>query len=181
MSIYISLLKGINVGGKNKIKMTELKQLFEGMGLSSVKTYINSGNVLFESSEDEGALVRGIEQGIESELGLSIKVVLRTYKELVESIASSPYKNDVAENGKNVNIGFMNESPSQEGVDRVSPYKDIDEFEIIGRDVHLLFHQSVADSKLAKNLQKLSGTVTIRNWNTINKLASMAKELANQS
>jgi uncharacterized protein (DUF1697 family) len=177
MTIYIALLRGINVSGKNKIKMTELKHLFERMGFSRVKTYINSGNVLFESQENEETLVRQIEDEIERTFLLSIKVVLRTSNELVEIIASCPYKEDVAQDGKNVNIGFMNDAPSQEGIDRVSTYKDIDDFQVLGREIHLLFHQSVGDSKLAKNLQKLSGTVTVRNWNTINKLANLAKEM----
>lgn len=177
MTIYIALLRGINVGGKNKIKMTELKHLFERMGFSRVKTYINSGNVLFKSQENEETLVRQFEDEIERTFFLSIKVVLRTSNELVEIIASCPYKGDVAQDGKNVNIGFMNDAPSQEGIDRVSTYKDIDDFQVLGREIHLLFHQSVGDSKLAKNLQKLSGTVTVRNWNTINKLANLAKEM----
>jgi uncharacterized protein (DUF1697 family) len=177
MTIYIALLRGINVGGKNKIKMTELKLLFERMGFSQVQTYINSGNVLFESQENEETLVRQIEDEIERTFFLSIKVVLRTSTELVEIIASCPYKEDVAQDGKNVNIGFMNEAPSQEGIDRVSTYKDTNDFQILGREIHLLFRQSVGKSKLAKNLQKLSGTVTIRNWNTINKLANLAKEM----
>jgi uncharacterized protein (DUF1697 family) len=177
MAIYMALLRGINVGGKNKIKMAELKALFERLGFSRVQTYINSGNVLFESQENEETLLSQIENEIENTFRLSIRVVLRTYNQLVGIIASCQYREDVAPDGKNVNIGFMNEVPTQEAIDRVSIYKDIDDFQVIGREIHLLFHQSVADSKLAKNLQKLSGTVTIRNWNTVNKLALLAKEM----
>jgi uncharacterized protein (DUF1697 family) len=179
MTSYIALLKGINVGGKNKIKMADLKRLFEKIGCHSVQTYINSGNVLFKSEEEEKALVKRVEDEIKRELGLAIKVVLRTVQELEQIIAASPYREAVDPKGKNVNVGFMDKLALPENIDRVKPYKEQDDFEIIGREVHLLFRQSVADSKLAKNLQKLNETVTIRNWNTVTKLAALAKEMVN--
>lgn len=180
MTIYIALLKGINVGGKNKIKMADLKHLFEKIGCHSVHTYINSGNVLFKSEEDEATLVKRIEDEIKRDLGLAIKVVIRTNQELEQIIAANPYREAVDPKGKNVNVGFMDTPALPENIDRVRPYKEKDDFEIIGRNVHLLFRQSVADSKLAKNLQKLNKAVTIRNWNTVTKLAELAKEMVNQ-
>jgi uncharacterized protein (DUF1697 family) len=96
MAIYMALLRGINVGGKNKIKMAELKALFERLGFSRVQTYINSGNVLFESQENEETLLSQIENEIENTFRLSIRVVLRTYNQLVGIIASCPYREDVA-------------------------------------------------------------------------------------
>lgn len=177
MAIYIALLRGINVGGRNMIKMPELKRLFETMGFSRVQTYINSGNVLFTSQKSEEDLLRQIEQEIATVFNLSIKVVLRTSEELYGMIAACPYKADVAQDGKNVNIGLMTEAPSQEGIDRLGAYKGVDDFQVLGREIHLLLRQSAADSKLANNLQKIGSTVTVRNWNTINKLAALAKAM----
>ncbi|MCL6444273.1 MAG: DUF1697 domain-containing protein [Alicyclobacillus sp.] len=173
MSIYIALVRGVNVGGRNMIKMSDLKQLFENMGFNRVQTYINSGNVLFESQEGEAALLERIEHGIEMEFGLSIKVVLRTDNELRDVMDACPYKENVDPDGKNVNIGFLAGPPAQEAIERLRPYQGVDEFQVIGREIHLLFHQRQNESKLANNLHKL-GTCTVRNWNTIRKLASLA-------
>jgi uncharacterized protein (DUF1697 family) len=98
MSIFVALLRGVNVGGKNKIKMTDLKSMFEGIGLSRVKTYIQSGNVLFESDEKEEVLRQKLEQEIESTFGFAIKVVLRTSEELKKVAENCPFvKEEIAE------------------------------------------------------------------------------------
>ncbi|MDF2677276.1 MAG: hypothetical protein K0Q97_1594, partial [Bacillota bacterium] len=86
MTIYIALLRGINVGGKNVIKMAELKRAFEEIELCEVKTYIQSGNVLFKSNQEEELLRKKIEMKIEENFGFSIIVVLRTIAELEQII-----------------------------------------------------------------------------------------------
>lgn len=91
MSIYIALLRGINVGGKNIIKMADLKLAFIAMGFSQVQTYIQSGNVLFESHEDEASLRKRIEYEIEVSFGLKITVILRKAEELERIIENCPF------------------------------------------------------------------------------------------
>ncbi|MGC1239930.1 MAG: DUF1697 domain-containing protein, partial [Chryseosolibacter sp.] len=90
MTIYIALLRGINVGGKNKIKMEDLREALGAMGLSRVQTYIQSGNILFESDEDEATLCHRIEQEVEKVFGLSIKVIIRASEELKKIAATCP-------------------------------------------------------------------------------------------
>ncbi|WP_028558936.1 DUF1697 domain-containing protein [Paenibacillus pinihumi] len=177
MTIQVALLKGINVGGKNKIKMTELKQLMEQQGFRSVHTYINSGNVLFESDETESLLSQRIEQLIADGFGLSIKVIIRTSGELETIIRESPYRTKAAPDGKNVHVGLMEEAPSQEASRKLEAYKFEDEFAICGRELHILLNNGAADSKLANNVQKLSPNLTLRNWNTMNKLVILAKSI----
>ncbi|WP_028401668.1 DUF1697 domain-containing protein [Ectobacillus panaciterrae] len=176
MAIYIALLRGINVSGHNKIKMAELKRTLETMGLSRVQTYIQSGNVLFESGEDPSSLRLRIEDGIRTAFGISITVVLRTAKELEQIIADCPYADVSLAEGESVHVSVLTEEPPQKVVDLLSgSERDNDEYHIRGREIYFLFRQSILDSKLAKNLQKLGNTVTTRNWNTINKLAALAK------
>jgi uncharacterized protein (DUF1697 family) len=94
MTIYIALLRGINVGGKNKIKMADLKQVFETIGLCEVQTYIQSGNVLFKSNEREEELRKKIEQAIEKTFGFTVSVILRTAEELECIIGNCPFSEE---------------------------------------------------------------------------------------
>lgn len=184
MSIYIALLRGINVGGKNIIKMADLKLAFIAMGFSQVQTYIQSGNVLFESHEDEASLRKRIEYEIEVSFGLKITVILRKAEELERIIENCPFsEKEVSEAqassvGESLYVSLLLQAPSQEGIERLNAYKsESDEYRIEGRDVYLLFRNSIRDSKLANNLQKLDVPATVRNWKTLNKLAALAKAM----
>ena len=176
MTIYIALLRGINVGGKNIIKMADLKGVFEEIGLHEVKTYIQSGNVLFKSYEEEEPLRNKIEQAIEKAFCLSVPVILRTATELEQLIKNCPFSEKKAPEAKveSLYVSFLLQSPSQENIDRLKVYKnETDDYLVSGRDVFLLFGNSIRNSKLANNLQKLDVPSTVRNWKTINKLATL--------
>jgi uncharacterized protein (DUF1697 family) len=184
MTIYIALLRGINVGGHNLIKMAELKNMFEKMGLGRVKTYIQSGNVLFESNEREEPLRIRIEQEIKEVFGFSVTVVLRTSEELIRITENCPFsEQEVSEaeelsEGKSLYVSLLLVEPSKEGIERLkSVGSDSDKYQVEGREVYLLFRHSLRKSKLAINLQKLDVPATMRNWKTINKLTSLAKEM----
>ncbi len=185
MTINIALLRGINVGGHNKIKMEELRQLFETLGFSRVQTYIQSGNVLFESHESEQSLIKRIEGEIEKVFGFSINVVIRTASELECISENCPFTEEavaeakITSEGESLYVSLLQDKPSQDGIDRLSAYKsDDDEFLIAGREVYLLFRRGVRNAKLANNLQRLEVPSTMRNWKTINKLSLLAKEMA---
>lgn len=178
MTIYIAFLRGINVGGHNMIKMAELKQLFETMGFSNVKTYIQSGNVLFESGEKADHLVQRIEQEIKAVFGFSITVVLRTSTELEQIIKNCPFAPNTLSEGESIHVSLLIAPPSQEGIEKLaSSYNDIDEYQIVDQEVYQLFHQSIRNSKLSINLQKLGVAATARNWKTMNKLNEIAKTM----
>ena len=182
MAIYVALLRGINVGGKNKIKMADLKAAFEELGFSGVQTYIQSGNVLFESNEGEEALVKRIENKLEDAFGFPIPVILRTSVELEQLIAGCPFSEEevreaeAASDAESLYVGLLTQPPAQERIESLSAYKSqTDKFSLIGRDVYLLFHDSIRNSKLAANRHKLKIPLTTRNWKTLNKLVQMAK------
>lgn len=184
MIIYIALLRGINVGGKNMIKMAELKRSLEAIDLNQVQTYIQSGNVLFESNEDEETLKNKIEQKIVEDFGLSIPIVLRTSEELEQIIHNCPFsladisKAEMQSEGESMYVALLAHNPLQEKMDLLSKYKSNDDaYQIEGREVYLLFSNSIRNSKLANNLQKLEVPVTVRNWKTMNKLVLLAKAM----
>ncbi|WP_238933521.1 DUF1697 domain-containing protein [Brevibacillus choshinensis] len=182
--IYVALLRGINVGGKNKIKMAELREALERIGLSQVKTYIQSGNVLFASPDDESSLRKRIEQEIAAVFGITLTVVLRTAEEMEHIVDDCPFSPElIAEAaatcvGESHYVALLPDAPPPSGIEKLAAANNgDDEYRIVGRDVYLLFRHSVRDAKLSANLQKLGVPATVRNWNTMNKLVEMAKEL----
>jgi uncharacterized protein (DUF1697 family) len=178
MTIYIALLRGINVGGHNVIKMAELKSLFESMGFGSVKTYIQSVNILFESDEKVDLLRQRIEQEVFKGFGFSVTVILRTAKELEQIIKNCPFNAETLSQGESLHISFLTQAPSQEAINHVLTYNsESEECKFIGKEIYLFLRQSIRNSKLSSQLQKLDVPGTLRNWKTINKLALIAKEM----
>jgi uncharacterized protein (DUF1697 family) len=179
MTIYIALLRGINVGGHNKIKMADLRGALEGLGLNKVQTYIQSGNIVFESEiAEEKTLSSLIQQGIATHFGLTISVILRTAEEFKQIIRDCPYDKDSLTEGESIHCCLLNEAPSQKEIDLlVQTDNGKDEYQIIGREIYVYFHQSMLDSKLSNQFQKFRIPVTMRNWNTMNKLLAMVSEV----
>lgn len=184
MTIYIALLRGINVGGKNIIKMVDLKRVFETMGLCDVRTYIQSGNVLFKSNEEEETLRKKIENSIESAFGFSVAVILRTAAEFERIRENCPFSEEAiseaesSSEGESLYVCLLTHAPLQEKIEHLNAYRsEDDEYKVEGREVYLLFRHSIRKSKLASNLHKLDVPATVRNWKTINKLAMLAKAM----
>ncbi|QGQ99267.1 DUF1697 domain-containing protein [Paenibacillus psychroresistens] len=178
MTIYIALLRGINVGGNNMIKMSELKLMFEEMGFGKVQTYINSGNVLFTSENGAEQVRQRAEFEVNKAFGIAATVVIRTAAELERIIGDCPYKSDSLAAGESVQVTLLTEAASSEKMALLPIGVDgKDEFHNNGLEIYFLFRQSVLDSKLAKNMTKLGSTATSRNLNTINKLAALIKKM----
>ena len=184
MTVYIALLRGININGKT-VRMDALKSAFETMGLAGARTYIQTGNVLFRSDEGEESLKNRIEKSLEVEFGFPIPVVLRTGEELDRMIQALPFSSKEVEEAarsdevETLYVALLPRIPLQENLKRLDVYqKESDQYRIIGRDIYLLFHNSIRDSKIAGNLHKLDVPSTVRNWNTIRKLAELANEMS---
>jgi uncharacterized protein (DUF1697 family) len=169
-------LRAVNVGGNNQISMTELRALLETLGYSDVATYIQSGNVVFASTARTSAgLDETIEAAINRKFGLRIDVVVRSARELKAAIDKNPFRGIAPEQA--VHIAFLDKVPDLSrlaaiDVERFKP----DEFAIVGREVYLHLPNGVGRSKLPPALvPKLAPSVaTVRNWNTVTKLAEMA-------
>ena len=175
--VNVALLRGINVGGKNKLPMKDLAAMFREVGCSDVRTYIQSGNVVFRAGP---ALAQDISSVI-SELilerfGYRVPVVVRTAGELQEIVKVNPFVHSGTEANKLL-VFFLADRPDQTLVDGLDPNRSPgDEFVVVGREVFLHYPNGVARSKLTNAYfdSRLSTTSTGRNWRTVNKLLEMA-------
>lgn len=172
MTTYLALLRGINVGGKNIIKMKELKRLFEELGFEKVTTYIQSGNIVFQSVEDAGEVQAQMEQVIEKTYGFSVPIVVRSDKEFLDIIKNCPYPADSLPEGESVHLTLFGSEPSQESILRLPKFED-EECHVQGKEIYLYLKKSFKDSKLAVHLHKLGVPATTRNWKTVRKLESL--------
>ncbi|WP_025691041.1 DUF1697 domain-containing protein [Paenibacillus zanthoxyli] len=180
MEKYIALIRGINVGGNKIIKMQDLRTMLQSLGFQNVKTYIQSGNVVLggPDSGDE-AIGEAIEQGIRDTFGFDASVVIRTAQELEAAIANNPFELTGAEEFKRLYVSFLSGELTDEARERLRPYEDgEDKLRIVGKEMYILYKTKVSDSPLFKvPLEKIMGvSATSRNWNTVNKLAAMARE-----
>jgi uncharacterized protein (DUF1697 family) len=173
MTKYVAFLRGINVGGKNKIKMETLREVISALGFQNVKTYINSGNLIFETAEtDEKVLAETIEKAIENEFGLKIKTMTRTVSEIKEIVENNPFAGQF-ENDKDVHVFFLEEEmPEEKRELLLSNNNENEQFAVSGREIFCLLRVSVLDSLIGKDYigKKLKISATARNWRTVNKI-----------
>lgn len=173
---YVAFLRGINVGGKNKIKMEALREMFDMLGFANIKTYINSGNVIFETAEaEDNTLSAAIERAIQTEFLLNIKVMVRTISEIEELIKNNPFAGQF-ENDKDLHLLFLDEELSEEKKDFLLAHNSESEmFAVRNRSIFCLLRVSVLDSLLGKGFvdKKLKVSATARNWRTISNIVEM--------
>jgi uncharacterized protein (DUF1697 family) len=168
---YVALLRGINVGGKNKLAMADLRSLVESLGHTDVTTYIQSGNVLFTSAKPVAP--QTLEAAIKDACGIGITVVLRTPAEFAKVVTANPFSR--ADLSK-VHVGFMARQPPKALIATL----DAERFEpeaVAVRGAELYFHlpDGMGRSKLPDYVgRQLKIPTTVRNWNTVLKLASLA-------
>jgi uncharacterized protein (DUF1697 family) len=179
MSCHVALLRGINVGGKNGLPMKELVRLFEQVGCKSVRTYIQSGNVVFDASDALAARVpKAIAAAILAEAELKVPVVTRSAKELAAALKGNPYLKGSADPAR-VHFAFLADAPSRAQIAALDPNRSPgDEFVVRGRDMFLHLPNGVGQSKLTNAyLDSKLGTVsTLRNLATVQKLVAMCAE-----
>ncbi|OMD02238.1 MULTISPECIES: DUF1697 domain-containing protein [Paenibacillus] len=179
MTTYIALLRGINVGGNKIIKMLDLKAMFQALGFANVRTYIQSGNVVFESDEGSVSLLSGvIERQIHEVFGFEVSVIIRTLAEMENVIANDPFQLSEPEEFKRWYVTFLSAEPSAEALDKLRTYENgPDKVRFDGREMYILYEVSVSQSSLFKvPFDKILGMpITARNWNTVNKLVAIGK------
>ncbi len=174
----MALLRGINVGGKNRITMKDLSAVFASAGASDVRTYIQSGNVVYTADATTAAGIAGIvTAAIEAKLGLRIPVVTRSARELETAMAANPFLAAGAD-PETVYLGFLAETPSKECVAALNPQRSPgDRFAVVGRELYLHLPNGVANSKLTNAYfdSTLRTVSTVRNWRTARALAEMLR------
>ena len=171
MAKYVAFLRGINVGGRNKVPMAALREVFESLGHTEVTTFIQSGNVVFIAPKPVGA--QTLETAIQKQFSIKISVVLRTPGELAKVLSANPFPN--ADPSK-LHVGFMTGKPAAAVVKKLDAARYApDEFVLRGRDLYLHLPNGMGRAKLPAYLDRqLAVPTTVRNWNTVNKLVELA-------
>ena len=174
MTRYISILRGINVGGRRKILMADLKLLYKGLGFSNVTTYIQSGNVAFDfpKTESQAKLSGKIKEAIDKVYGFDVPVIIRTAAEIAQAIAINPFLKET-DDIEGLFLAFLAEEPSKENLEKAKSIEFLnDAFEVIGKNVFISCSGRFSDSKITNNFfeNKLKVAATTRNWKTVKKL-----------
>lgn len=169
---YVAFLRGINVGGRTSIKMERLREALSALGFENVKTYIQSGNVVFESDEtDDKKLTAKIEAAIEKEF-FKTPVMVRSVGEIKEIIESNPFAGEEF-NDKFFHVLFLAEQLPEEKADLLlSNNCETETFAVKNREIYCLLRDGAANSLLGKQYvdKKLKVPATARNWRTVNKM-----------
>jgi uncharacterized protein (DUF1697 family) len=180
MNTYIALLRGINVGGNNKLPMRELVPLLERLGLYNVKTYIQSGNVVFQSAQSDLArFSQAITDAIRQSHGFAPYVLILDSKALQEAIAANPFPEGETE-PKSLHLFFMDASPQTFNADALDRVKASNErYQLIDQVFYLHAPDGIGRSKLAATMGKGWGVnITARNWRTVTEVMAIAAELS---
>jgi uncharacterized protein (DUF1697 family) len=174
--LYVALLRGVNVGGKNKLPMQDLVTMFEGAGCRDVCTYIQSGNVVFRATEARASKVPSlVARSVADRLGFRAPVVMRTAAELRVVARGNPFLRAGADPDF-LHVMFLADRPAAAKVAALdSKRSPPDEFEVRGRDIYLRCPNGAARTKLTNGYfdTKLETTSTMRNWRTVLKLVEM--------
>jgi uncharacterized protein (DUF1697 family) len=178
MPSRILLLRGINLGSRNRVSMPQLRDLLTDAGMRDVRTYVQSGNVVVASDKSPGRLAQECSAQIAKELGLEIDVVARTGEELAEVVKRNPL-GDVAVNPKRYQVTFLADELDPAVVDKLAAVThESERFVAAGREVYAWHPEGIARSKLWTALagKSLGTTATARNWTTVTSLLEMAEE-----
>lgn len=181
MPVLISMLRGVNIGGHNKIKMDELRALYESLKFADPRTYVQSGNVIFRTKEkNSAALAKKIQDAIERKFGFRPDVILRTVNELRAAIAASPFAASRGLEPGKILVTFLAGDPGPDARTTLAGLKGYpEELHLKGRELYIYFPGGAGKSKLPwSKVEKLVQTTgTARNWNSVTKMLEVAEEM----
>jgi uncharacterized protein (DUF1697 family) len=175
MAVYVALLRGINVGRHRRVSMADVKEAFAAVGAENVTTYLQSGNVILDSSLSAAKLAPRLENELERRLGHDIAVLVRTRAELARLVEKNPFPEE--KNGKKLHVAFLESAPQRGRARSLDPERVApDTFRVAGRAVYLHYPKGYGRSKLTNDyLEKQLGVrSTMRNWTTVSALAERA-------
>jgi uncharacterized protein (DUF1697 family) len=173
---YIALLRGINLGGANPMKMDDLKALFAELGFKNVKSYINSGNLAFDTKKTaENKLIQKIEDAVESKFGRRVHIMVREQRDIERILKNNPFYGQY-ESHKHMHVLFLkDEMPAERAKLLQESALPGEKYEVVGREIYNLLPNGVAGSLLTKGFfeRKPAVPYTGRNWRTVQKLAEL--------
>src|SRR5260370_9683566 len=176
MPIFASLLRGINVGGRNMVPMKALVELYVQLGLEDARTLLQSGNVVFRAGNaDRAGLATRLKQAIAKRFGAEPEIFLRSEKDLRAAAAANPFAEAARADPSHLLIMFLDRKPSGAPPD----WKGPEQMQLIGRELYLQYPEGIGRSKLTNAVieRALRAPGTARNWNTANKLIAMCGAL----
>jgi uncharacterized protein (DUF1697 family) len=181
MPVIISMLRGVNVGGHNKIKMDALRSLYQSLNFTGCETHIQSGNVVFSTTErDLVALSTRIEKSIERKFGFRPSVILRTSAELRDVVVRNPFAKRRDIDPRKFLVAFLAGDPGAKAFDKLRVIEITpEELHCHARELYIYFPNGIARPKLSWSSidRALKIPVTGRNWNSVTKLLAMAEKL----
>jgi uncharacterized protein (DUF1697 family) len=176
---YVALLRGINLLNSRRIKMPALEAIFTASGAKNVRSYIQSGNIVFTAPASAlKKIAVNVDREMNASHGFGCHLTTRTQPELEAIIAANPFADRLCD-GKTLHVVFLADMPTPEQVATLDPNRSPgDEFRVIGREVFLYLPNGMARTKLSNQWldSRLKTTSTVRNWNTVRKLAEMMAE-----
>ena len=178
MTTYVAMLRGINVSGRNKLAMEDLRTLVASVGGTRVRTYIQSGNAVFDSRRSPSSLVGLLQGELKGALGSEVPVLVRTKEELALVIDVNPFVRR-GQDAASLHVTFLGDAPGADAVAAAGQRgPDDDEFQVVGREVYLRCPNGYGTTKLTNAFfeKKLGSEATTRNWKTVNTLAAMTQE-----
>ena len=180
---FVALLRGVNLAGRNKVSMPELRSALESLGLEDVVTYIQSGNVVFRTRGGRAPQLAGrIERQIAEAFGIEVVVILRTPAELAKIARGNPFIRSGADPSK-LNVLFLSGKPTTKAVEQLDPKRSPpDEFKLAGREIYLHMPNGFGRSKLTVDYfeRRLGVDASARNWRTLTKLLDLAGARSDQ-
>ncbi len=181
MPVIISMLRGVNLGPHNRMKMEELRAAYESLKLQDPRTYVQSGNVLFKTKErDEAKLSSRIQDGIEKKFGFRPDVILRTTEELRRAVARNPFAVRKNLDPSKLLVTFLGAHPESELCEKLRAIDTApEELHLVGREIFIYYTNGLARPKFQwiKAEKILKVTCTGRNWNSVTKMLAMAEEM----
>jgi uncharacterized protein (DUF1697 family) len=179
MTTFVSLFRGINVGGHQAVRMDDLKDLHEALGFKDVVTYIRTGNVVFSGEDaDPAQLSQQIEDGFAQKFGFQVKITVRTSAELQEIIANNPFQNQPLKELKWVVVLFLTNRPESIALEEIRKvYTGPEELYLSGQEMYIYYPNGIGRSKLSNTLleKRLKASGTGRNWNTVLELQKLVQ------
>jgi len=177
MNSYISILRGINVTGHRPVKMQALRQMYESLGFTNVRSYVQSGNVLFRSDRSNtGEMAGMIAEGIRGTFGHEVSVIVLTPDRLKKIILRNPFANAPGKEPAFMHVTFLSTKPDDPDHSSIDARKSgNEEIHYTDEAVYLYCPNGYGKSKLSNNLieSRLKVSATTRNWKTTNKLLEM--------
>ena len=181
MAVLISMLRGVNVGPHNRIKMDELRAVYKRVGFDDPRTYVQSGNVIFRTKDkDIKQIALKIQDGIEKKFKFRPEVIVRSADDLRRAIAASPFADRPSLEPSKILVTFLSGPPAREAHTVFEKFRDYrEEIHLRGAELYIYFPNGAGKSKLpwssVEKLLKVTGTA--RNWNSVTKMLAMAEEM----